>query len=72
MDFSEKDSVDAVLASFADTPDPRLHEVIEGLVLAKHGIKRTPNATPATSNGADEKAAAVAKKVASPPAKPAN
>jgi catechol 1,2-dioxygenase len=40
MDFSEKDSVDAVLASFADTPDPRLREVMEGLVRHLHGFLR--------------------------------
>lgn len=40
MDFSEKDSVDAVLASFADTPDPRLHEVVESLVRHLHGFLR--------------------------------
>ena len=40
MDFSEKDSVDAVLASFADTPDPRLHEVMESLVRHLHGFLR--------------------------------
>jgi hydroxyquinol 1,2-dioxygenase len=40
MDFSEKDSVDAVLASFADTPDPRLHEVMDSLVRHLHGFLR--------------------------------
>lgn len=40
MDFSEKDSVDAVLASFADTPDPRLREVMESLVRHLHGFLR--------------------------------
>jgi hydroxyquinol 1,2-dioxygenase len=40
MDFREKDSVDAVLASFADTPDPRLHEVMESLVRHLHGFLR--------------------------------
>ncbi|NMO88626.1 dioxygenase [Actinomycetospora sp. TBRC 11914] len=40
MDFSEKDSVDAVLASFADTPDPRLREVVESLVRHLHGFLR--------------------------------
>jgi hydroxyquinol 1,2-dioxygenase len=40
MDFSEKDSVDAVLASFADTPDPRLREVMDGLVRHLHGFLR--------------------------------
>jgi hydroxyquinol 1,2-dioxygenase len=40
MDFSEKDSVEAVTASFADTPDPRLHEVMDGLVRHLHGFLR--------------------------------
>jgi catechol 1,2-dioxygenase len=40
MDFSENDSVDAVLASFADTPDPRLREVMDGLVRHLHGFLR--------------------------------
>ena len=40
MDFSEKDSVDAVLASVADTPDPRLHEVMDSLVRHLHGFLR--------------------------------
>ena len=40
MDFSESDSVEAVLASFADTPDPRLHEVVDSLVRHLHGFLR--------------------------------
>jgi catechol 1,2-dioxygenase len=40
MDFSETDSVDAVLASFADTPDPRLREVMDSLVRHLHGFLR--------------------------------
>jgi hydroxyquinol 1,2-dioxygenase len=40
MDFSEEDSVDAVLASFADTPDPRLREVMDSLVRHLHGFLR--------------------------------
>ncbi|HEY2221149.1 dioxygenase, partial [Actinomycetospora sp.] len=40
MDFSESDSVDAVLASFGDTPDPRLREVMDGLVRHLHGFLR--------------------------------
>jgi hydroxyquinol 1,2-dioxygenase len=40
MDFSEKDSVEAVLASFADTPDPRLHEIVDGLVRHLHAFLR--------------------------------
>ena len=40
MDFSEKDSVDAVVASFADTPDARLREVTESLVRHLHGFLR--------------------------------
>ncbi|MCD2194526.1 6-chlorohydroxyquinol-1,2-dioxygenase [Actinomycetospora endophytica] len=40
MDFSEKDSVDAVTASFADTPDPRLAEVMDSLVRHLHGFLR--------------------------------
>lgn len=38
MDFSEADSVDAVVASFADTPDPRLREVMTSLVTHLHGF----------------------------------
>ncbi len=51
---------------------PDAMDKVEGLILAKNGIKRTPNAAPAPTNGVDEKSAAVAKKTASPPAKPAN
>lgn len=40
MDFSEADSVDAVVASFADTPDPRLREVMTSLVTHLHGFLR--------------------------------
>ena len=40
MDFSESDSVEAVLASFADTPDPRLHEIVDSLVRHLHGFLR--------------------------------
>ncbi|HEY2192430.1 MAG TPA: dioxygenase [Actinomycetospora sp.] len=40
MDFSEDDSVDAVTASFADTPDPRLREVMDSLVRHLHGFLR--------------------------------
>jgi catechol 1,2-dioxygenase len=40
MDFSETDSVDAVVASFADTPDPRLREVMDSLVRHLHGFLR--------------------------------
>lgn len=40
MDFTENDSVDAVLASFADTPDPRLRAVMDSLVRHLHGFLR--------------------------------
>jgi hydroxyquinol 1,2-dioxygenase len=40
MDFTENDSVDAVVASFADTPDPRLREVMDSLVRHLHGFLR--------------------------------
>lgn len=40
MDFSEQDSVDAVAASFADTPDPRLREVMDAFVRHLHGFLR--------------------------------
>jgi recombination protein RecA len=53
---------------------PDAMDKIEGLILAKNGIKRTPTAPTSSngSNGADEKAAVAAKKAPSPPAKPAN
>lgn len=40
MDFSEEDSVAAVAASFADTPDPRLREVLTSLAGHLHGFLR--------------------------------
>ena len=40
MDFTENDSVDAVVASFADTPDPRLRVVMDSLVRHLHGFLR--------------------------------
>lgn len=40
MDFSEEDSADAVVASFADTPDPRLKEVMSSFVRHMHGFVR--------------------------------
>lgn len=40
MDFSESDSVEAVTASFSDTPDPRLREVMDSLVRHLHGFLR--------------------------------
>lgn len=40
MDFSEQDSVAAVRASLAGTPDPRLREVLDSLVEHLHGWLR--------------------------------
>jgi protocatechuate 3,4-dioxygenase beta subunit len=40
VDFSEEDSVEAVRASFADTPDPRLREILGSLVEHLHGWLR--------------------------------
>src|SRR3954447_12784108 len=40
MDFSEKDSAAAVVGSFADTPDPRLRQVLGNLVEHLHAFLR--------------------------------
>jgi hydroxyquinol 1,2-dioxygenase len=40
MDFTEETATDAVLASFAGTPDPRLRQVLESLVRHLHGFVR--------------------------------
>ena len=40
MDFTERDAVEAVSASFADTPDARLKEVMASLVQHLHGFLR--------------------------------
>ncbi len=40
MDFSESDSVAAVVASLADTPDPRTREVVTSLVEHLHAFLR--------------------------------
>jgi hydroxyquinol 1,2-dioxygenase len=40
MDFQEDTALDAVLESFADTPDPRLHEVMEAVTRHLHALAR--------------------------------
>jgi hydroxyquinol 1,2-dioxygenase len=40
MDFTEETATDAVVASLAGTPDPRLREVLESLVRHLHGFVR--------------------------------
>ena len=40
MDFNEETALDAVLASFADTPDPRLREILTGVVRHLHALVR--------------------------------
>lgn len=40
VDFREEDSADAVVASFADTPDPRLREVMGSFVRHLHAFVR--------------------------------
>jgi recombination protein RecA len=51
---------------------PEAMDKIEGLILAKHGIKRSGSLSASATNGVDDKAAAPAKKAPAPPAKPAN
>jgi hydroxyquinol 1,2-dioxygenase len=40
MDFTEETATDAVVASFAGTPDPRLREILTSLVAHLHGFVR--------------------------------
>jgi hydroxyquinol 1,2-dioxygenase len=40
MDFTEETATDAVVASFANTPDPRLREILTSLVTHLHGFVR--------------------------------
>jgi hydroxyquinol 1,2-dioxygenase len=40
MDFTEETATEAVLASFAGTPDPRLRQICESLVRHLHGFVR--------------------------------
>ncbi|GAA1521380.1 dioxygenase [Nocardioides humi] len=40
MDFNEETALDAVLASFADTPDPRLREILAGVTRHLHALVR--------------------------------
>jgi catechol 1,2-dioxygenase len=46
MDFSERTATDAVVASFANAPDPRLREVLESLTRHLHGFVRDVEPTP--------------------------
>jgi protocatechuate 3,4-dioxygenase beta subunit len=44
-DFTEQTAADAVIASFADTPDPRLRELLTGLVRHLHAFVRETEPT---------------------------
>ncbi|SNR66347.1 hypothetical protein SAMN06265360_1171, partial [Haloechinothrix alba] len=39
-DFTESNAADAVIASFADTPDPRLRDILTSLVRHLHAFVR--------------------------------